>query len=77
MVLLILIRIAFITLYERHGLSLSQNRLGPFKVSYYGVFQAVFDGLKLFKKDLFYPLFSFKYFFFVLPVFSFILILIQ
>jgi NADH:ubiquinone oxidoreductase subunit H len=77
LILFILIGIAFITLYERHLLSLRQNRMGPKKTSLMGVLQAIFDGLKLFKKELLFPIISFSYFFFIIPFFSFLLILLD
>jgi NADH:ubiquinone oxidoreductase subunit H len=54
--LLVLVRgilgVAFITLMERKLLSLSQVRLGPNKVTMFGILQPVFDGLKLLGKQL-------------------------
>lgn len=44
----------FLVLFEHIVISLVQLRLGPNKSSYFGLFQAVFDGLKLIGKSLFF-----------------------
>lgn len=51
MIFFILQAVAFFTLLERHFLGGSQCRVGPNKVGYGGIFQALFDGLKLIKKE--------------------------
>nr|BCD52125.1 NADH dehydrogenase subunit 1 [Strongyloides sp. EN-2020b] len=63
--------IAFITLYERHLLGLSQSRLGPTKVGFYGVVQALVDGVKLLSKEQLLPLKSSYFFFLFVPFISF------
>lgn len=69
--------VAFITLLERHLLGSSQIRLGPNKVSFIGMLQALLDGLKLLKKSVIRPLISYKFSFLFLPGITFILMYIE
>lgn len=48
---LVLQRVAFYTLLERHILGITQNRFGPKKTSWFGLVQPILDGLKLCKKE--------------------------
>nr|QTZ19040.1 NADH dehydrogenase subunit 1 [Brugia malayi] len=75
MIIFILQAIAFLTLMERHFLGGTQCRIGPNKVGYSGIFQALFDGLKLLKKEQLFFYFSSWLSFLLMPVCSFILMI--
>jgi NADH-ubiquinone oxidoreductase chain 1 len=56
LVICVLIRVAFLTLFERRGLGYIQNRKGPNKVGPLGILQPFADAIKLFTKEGVYPL---------------------
>lgn len=77
MILCILLRIAFVTLFERHVLGIRQNRVGPNKVRIGGVLQAVLDGIKLLTKEHVIPHGGKLVLFLLAPLISFVIILLE
>lgn len=54
--LLVLLSVAFFTLFERKVIGLFHNRLGPNKVSFIGIVQPLLDAFKLLTKQTMTPL---------------------
>lgn len=71
MILPLLLAVAFFTGYERHLLAAIQRRQGPNVVGFYGLLQAIADGLKLLLKESILPKSSNTIIFLFAPVFSF------
>lgn len=65
--LLILASVAFFTLFERKVIGLFHLRLGPNKVSIFGLVQPLLDGLKLFSKQNLIPLRANKFIYNLAP----------
>jgi len=59
--------VAFFTLLERKILSYTQVRIGPNKATGGGLIQPLLDGLKLFLKQVVFPLQVSSLFFFFIP----------
>lgn len=59
--LLLLLSVAFFTLFERKVIGLFHNRLGPNKVSFIGLVQPLLDAFKLLSKQNMVPLRSNKF----------------
>ena len=72
-ILPLLLAVAFFTLYERTILASLQRRQGPNVVGFYGLFQALADGLKLFVKESIIPQSANSFIFLLSPVFTFAL----
>ena len=71
LVIPLLIAIAYFTLYERHILASLQRRQGPNIVGFFGLFQPLADGLKLFLKESILPKSSNTFLFIFSPIFTF------
>lgn len=69
----LLISVAYFTLYERQILAALQRRQGPNMIGYYGLFQPLADGLKLFLKESILPKSANTFLFILSPVFTFAL----
>jgi len=69
----LLIAVAFFTLIERQILAAIQRRQGPNIIGFFGLLQALADGLKLFLKETILPKSSNLIIFILSPVFTFAL----
>jgi len=67
----ILISVAFMTVFERQLLGALQRRQGPNVVGFFGLFQALTDGLKLLLKESIIPKSSDILIFCLAPIFNF------
>ncbi|YP_010576140.1 NADH dehydrogenase subunit 1 (mitochondrion) [Ylistrum balloti] len=66
---LVLLSVAYLTLFERKILAASQGRKGPEMVGWFGILQPFADGIKLFSKEYFTPRVSNPILFFLGPCF--------
>lgn len=71
LILPLLLSVAFFTVMERQFMAAVQRRQGPNVVGFYGIFQAIADGLKLLLKESILPKSSNVLIFIFSPVFTF------
>jgi len=69
-ILIVFLRVCFLTLLERKILGYVQNRKGPVKVLFLGFLQPVVDGGKLILKRIIIE----KIYYFLIPFFSIVVI---
>jgi NADH-quinone oxidoreductase subunit H len=68
--LFLLISVAYYTLVERKVMAAIQHREGPAVVGLWGLLQPLADGLKLFIKEPFSPIYSQEFLFYISPILS-------
>lgn len=67
----VLLSVAFFTLLERHTLGYIQRRVGPNVIGFFGLFQAIADGVKLLLKETIVPRSANPIIFMIAPIFTF------
>lgn len=75
LLIFVLLSVAFFTVIERQLLGSMQRRQGPNVIGFFGLFQAIADGVKLLLKESVFPKNADLLIFFFAPIFTFTLAL--
>lgn len=76
LILIVIVGVAYLTLFERKILGYVQKRKGPNKVGILGIFQPFRDAIKLIRKEIFFIFKSNYNLYYISPMIIFVIMII-